>query len=91
MEVPKQEEDNTKTNVMYAIVCEEGQIYTDQTGRFPVYSNRGSKYIIVLYCYDANAILAEPVKTDQRENCCKRTIKCTNISKTEDTNQSHIG
>ena len=62
MEVPEQEENNTKTNAMYAIVLEEGRIYTDQTGHFPVYSSRGSKYIMVLYCYDANAILAEPIK-----------------------------
>eukprot|EP00957_Ditylum_brightwellii_P179373 13664745-Ditylum_brightwellii.AAC.1 len=86
LEVPKQEEDNMKTNVVYAIILEEGRIYTDQTGRFPVSSSRGSKYIMVLYCYNEHAILAEPIKTDQRENCCKHTIKCTSISKTEDTN-----
>eukprot|EP00957_Ditylum_brightwellii_P189704 14440454-Ditylum_brightwellii.AAC.1 len=28
MEVPNQEENNTKTNVMYAIAIEEGQMYT---------------------------------------------------------------
>eukprot|EP00957_Ditylum_brightwellii_P089931 6848872-Ditylum_brightwellii.AAC.1 len=49
-------------NVMYAIVLKEGRIYTDQTGCFPVYSSKDSKYIIVLYCYDANATLAEPIK-----------------------------
>jgi hypothetical protein len=39
-----------------------GQIYTDQTGRFPVVSRTGSKYIMILYDYDSNAILAQPIK-----------------------------
>jgi hypothetical protein len=39
-----------------------GQIYTDQTGRFPTTSSRGNKYIMILYDYDSNDILAEPLK-----------------------------
>jgi hypothetical protein len=39
-----------------------GQIYTDQTGRFTVVSSKGSKYIMILYDYDSNAILAKPIK-----------------------------
>ena len=39
-----------------------GNISTDQTGRFPVTSSRGSKYRIVLYDHDSNAIIAEPLK-----------------------------
>jgi hypothetical protein len=40
-----------------------GQIYTDQTGRFPTTSRRGNKYVMILYDYDSNAILAEPLKS----------------------------
>ena len=40
-----------------------GQIYTDQTGRFPIQSSRGYKYIMILYDHDSNAILAEPMKS----------------------------
>jgi hypothetical protein len=36
--------------------------YTDQTGRFPVISSRGNVIIMVLYEYDGNAIMAEPIK-----------------------------
>jgi hypothetical protein len=36
-----------------------GQIHTDQTGRFPVQSSWGNKYVIILYDYNSNAILAE--------------------------------
>jgi hypothetical protein len=34
----------------------------DQTGRFPIVSSKGNKYIMVLYHYDSNAILAKPIK-----------------------------
>ena len=35
-----------------------GMISTDQTGRFPVKSLKGKSYIMVLYNYDSNCILA---------------------------------
>ena len=38
------------------------KIYTDHTGRFPVTSSRGYKYITIAYEYDSNNILAEPIK-----------------------------
>ena len=40
-----------------------GKIYTDQTGRFPVTSSMGNKYILVAYHFDSNTIHAEPLKT----------------------------
>jgi hypothetical protein len=51
-----------KTNCIYAARIDAGQIYTDQTGRFPVISRKGNKYIMVLYECDGNAILAEPIR-----------------------------
>jgi hypothetical protein len=39
-----------------------GQIHTDQTGIFPVVSSKGNKYIMILYDYDSNVILAQPIK-----------------------------
>jgi hypothetical protein len=51
-----------KTQYMYAATIDAGQIYTDQTGRFPVVSSKGNKNIMVLYDYDSNAILAQPIK-----------------------------
>ena len=35
-----------------------GKMYTDQTGRFPVTSSKGNKYILVAYHYESNAIHA---------------------------------
>ena len=43
-----------------------GEMSTDQTGRFHITSSRGSKYLMVLYNHDSNAILAEPL-TSHRE------------------------
>jgi hypothetical protein len=51
-----------KTQFLYAATIYAGQIYTDQTGRFPVVSSKGNKYIMILYDYDSNAILAQPIK-----------------------------
>ena len=46
----------THTIFMKAIEV-TGNIATNQTGRFPVTSSWGSKYTMVLYGYDSNAII----------------------------------
>jgi hypothetical protein len=51
-----------KTQYVYAATIDAGQIYTDQTGRFTVVSSKVNKYIMILYDYDSNAILAQPIK-----------------------------
>jgi hypothetical protein len=51
-----------KTHYVYAATIDAGQIYTDQTGRFPVVSSKDNKYIIILCDYDSNAILSQPIK-----------------------------
>jgi hypothetical protein len=51
-----------KTQYIYAATIDAGQIYTDQTGIFPIVSSKGNKYIMILYDYDSNAILAKPIK-----------------------------
>jgi hypothetical protein len=51
-----------KTQFVYAATIDAGQIYTDQTHRFPVVSSKGNKCIMIIYDYDSNAILATPIK-----------------------------
>jgi hypothetical protein len=51
-----------KDNCIYAATIDAGQIYTDQTGRFPVVSSKGNKYIMVLYEYDGTVMFEEPIK-----------------------------
>jgi hypothetical protein len=52
------------TNLTYAAIHDiEGHTYTDLTDRFPSVSSRGYKYIVVLYNFDTNNILAKPMKS----------------------------
>ena len=52
------------TNLVFLKTADlTGNIYTDQTGRSPITSSNGNKYIILAYHYDSNTIHAEPLKT----------------------------
>jgi hypothetical protein len=51
-----------KTQFVYAATIDAGQIYTDQTGRSLVVLSKGNTYIMILYDYDSNAILTQPIK-----------------------------
>jgi hypothetical protein len=51
-----------KTQFVYTATIDAGQIYTDQTGIFPVVSSKGNKYIMILNDYDSNTILEQPIK-----------------------------
>eukprot|EP00957_Ditylum_brightwellii_P174990 13323446-Ditylum_brightwellii.AAC.1 len=44
-----------------------GVIYSDITGKFPYPYSRGHQYIMVLYDWDSNAILGEPMKNRTKE------------------------
>ena len=43
----------------------KGYIATDLCGVYPAMSNRGMKYILVLYDYDSNTILARVMKSNK--------------------------
>jgi hypothetical protein len=44
----------TKTHLVYAVVVDQGQLYTDLTVKFPVRSSKGNSYVMVCYVYDCN-------------------------------------
>jgi hypothetical protein len=46
----------TKTHLMYAVVVDQGQLYTDLTGKFPVRSRKGNCYVMVCYVFDCNYV-----------------------------------
>ena len=50
------------------------KIFTDQTGKFPITSSAGNRYILTLYEYGSNNILAEPTKSCTKEKIL-RTYK----------------
>ena len=56
----------TRTNNVLATIVnfqEENKAYSDLTGRLPEIFSRGNAYILVIYDYDSNAILAEPLRS----------------------------
>jgi hypothetical protein len=46
----------TKTHLVYAVVVDQGQLYTDLTGKFPVQLSKGNSYVMVCYVYDCNYV-----------------------------------
>jgi hypothetical protein len=65
MELEMDSDKGLKKICIYAAILDAGQINTDQTGHFPVISSRGKVYIMVLYEYDGNAIMAEPIQKNK--------------------------
>jgi hypothetical protein len=51
-----------KCNFIHAAIMETHQIYTYLTGRFPTTSLSENKYILILYDYDSNSVLSDPME-----------------------------
>jgi hypothetical protein len=47
---------DTKTHLVYAVLVDQGQLYTDLTGKFPVRSRKGNWYVMVCYVFDCNSV-----------------------------------
>jgi hypothetical protein len=52
----------TKTHLVYAILVDQGQLYTDLTGKFPVRSSKGNSYVMVCCVYECNYVKVIPMK-----------------------------
>jgi hypothetical protein len=53
---------HVKTHQVFAAMVDVGKVYGDLTGRFPIQSSSGHKYILTLYDYASNTISTEPMK-----------------------------
>jgi hypothetical protein len=53
----------TKTLLVYTVVVDQGQLYTNLTGKFPVRSSKGNSYVMLCYIYDCNYIKVVPMKS----------------------------
>jgi hypothetical protein len=51
----------TKNHLVYAVVADQAQLYTDLTGKFLVCSSKGNSYVMVCYIYDCNYIKVVPI------------------------------
>ena len=47
---------------IFLAIEKAGCVYTDKTGRFPITSKKVNKYIDLIYDYDTNSILTDPLK-----------------------------
>jgi hypothetical protein len=52
----------SKAHLINAFVVDQGQLYTDLTGKFPVRSSKGNSYVMVCYVYDCNYVKVIPMK-----------------------------
>jgi hypothetical protein len=62
----------TKTHIMYTVLVDQGQVYTDLTGELPVRSSKGNSYVMVCYIYDINFIKVVPMKSRSASEWVKR-------------------
>ena len=61
---PVQPNIEKRTNDFYVKTIElTGKLCSDQTGRFPVMSSKGTKCVMVTCDHDSNSILAKPLRT----------------------------
>jgi hypothetical protein len=54
-------------HVFMTVLLVTGGISSDNTGCFPVTSNRGNPYVALFYIYNANAIQSVPIKNRSKE------------------------
>jgi hypothetical protein len=52
----------SKTHFVYAVVIDQGQLYTYLTGKFTVRSSKCNWYVVICYSYDCNYVEAVPMK-----------------------------
>jgi hypothetical protein len=52
----------SKTHLVYAVVVDQGQLYTDLTGNFRVRSSKGNWYVMICYSYDCHYVKVVPMK-----------------------------
>jgi hypothetical protein len=53
----------SKPHLVYAVLIDQGQLYTDLMGKFPVRSSRGNSYVMVCYVYEFNYVKVIPMKS----------------------------
>ena len=68
-----------------------GNIYKDQTGRFPLTSSKGTKYVFVLYYYDNDKIFTKPLKERTGKQFLRTKDNLIMNWTTVISNQKHIG
>jgi hypothetical protein len=68
---PPDKDLGTKTRLVYAVIVDQGQLYTDLTGKFPVRSSKANSYVMVCYIYDCNYVKVIPMKSSSASEWVK--------------------
>jgi hypothetical protein len=82
LEAPRPHTDTAKNHqVAFGVVEVEqsqvkGLVSSDLPGRFPFTSNKGNKYIFVLYDFDSNVIIGKPIKSREAEQLVSGYQQC---------------
>jgi hypothetical protein len=72
MEPVPQTPTNDRSHEVYMTITDmDGKLYSDQTGRFPITSNRGNCYVVIFFAADGNYIKSYPVKSRHRTQLLK--------------------
>ena len=72
--------ENTTANFCYTTIFEPtGKVYSDQTGNFQYVSSKGNNSLVIMYDYDSNAILAEPISNRKAATILSATKKLHDI------------
>jgi hypothetical protein len=61
----------TKTHLVDAVLVDQGQLYTDLRGNFPVRSSKGNWYVMVCYVFYCNCVKVVPMKSRSASECVK--------------------
>ena len=62
---PTPKELGEQSNELHVRIEHIIELYTDNTGRFPIISHSGNQYLMILYHYNYNAILVAPFKSQK--------------------------
>ena len=71
-EVPQLPNNKRSHHVYMTITDLDSKLYSDQTGHFPITSNRGNFYVVIFYAVDGNYIKAHPIKSHHRSQLLKK-------------------
>jgi hypothetical protein len=82
-------ESNTNSYCYTTIYEPTGKVYSDQTGNFQYTSSKGNKALVILYDYDSNAILAEPIGNRKATTILEATKKMHNILQSKGHGPQH--
>ena len=71
----------TKSHVCFLACTElqDGKVFTDQTGRYPITPSSDNRSVFILYNYDTNFIFAEPLANSSAEQIKIAYSKIYNI------------